>query len=340
MNTKANGKRMEVGKIPPDLLERIVFNRTGAPRSEIRVRPGIGEDAAVIDLGNELLIATSDPITGARERAGWLAVKVALNDIGASGGEPLCILVTLLLAEGSTQEDLKAIMDDIHEACLEENVAVAGGHSEVTPGIPETLIVVTALGKASGRRFLTSRGAAPGEDIVVTKWAGMEGTSILVRDFLSVFSKVLEEQEVKEALDLLKMVSVTRDGRVAASVGASAAHDATEGGVLGAIYEICCASSVGASVWADEIPVLPVTLKVSEFAGIDPLKLVSSGCLVVTGADGNRISEGFAQMGINAKVVGKITSGKTELIRKGKRLPLEAPASDELWRARRYLLTL
>lgn len=331
---------LSTGKIPPHLLKNIVFARTGATRKEVLLLPAIGEDTTAVDLGEEILIATTDPITGAQEKMGWLAIKVALNDIGATGCEPICVLVTILVPENTSIKELAGILDDINEACLEENVAVAGGHTEVTPGISQPLICVTALGKTRGKKVLRSCGAKIGDDIVVTKWAGMEGTSILVRDFRRIFAKVLDVASLREAEDLLNMISVTRDGKIAADRGASACHDATEGGVLGAIFEICEASKCGAIVYADEIPVLPITEKVAKYAHIDPLKLVSSGCLVVTTPYGEKLCEVYEKAGINAKVVGKITSDKREIIRYGKTLPLEAPVSDELWQARRYLRQL
>lgn len=331
---------LSAGKIPPALLEKVIFRRTGAKRPEVLVMPAVGEDTTAIDVGGELLVATTDPITGAEEKAGWLAVKVAVNDIAASGAEPLCILMTLLLPESTSVRDLECIMDDVHQACIEENVTVAGGHSEVTPGLSHPIISVTALGRSRGRRILRSSGACVGDDIVVTKWAGMEGTSILVRDFRPVFSRVLDSEEMREAEELLNLISVSRDGRIAAENGATSCHDATEGGVLGAIYEVLEASGTGAVVYADEIPVLPVTVKVSEYTHIDPLKLISSGCLVITTPSGQNLCDIYRKAGINARVVGKITSDKREIICRGQNLPLEAPGTDELWQARRYLENL
>lgn len=328
------------GKVPPMVLEEVVFKRGGVPRSEVAFAPAIGEDTAVIDAGGEFLIASTDPITGAAAKAGWLAVKVALNDIGAAGGEPVCVLVTLLLPEGTGEDALKNMMDDIHAACSEENVAVAGGHTEVTPGLERPILSVTALGKSRGRRVLRSSGCRPGDDIVVTKWAGIEGTSILARDFRRQVSVFLSEEEILEAERLIEKISVVRDGAVAAENGASGCHDATEGGVLGAIYEMCEASGTGARVDADRIPVLPVTLKIADRVGIDPLKLVSSGCLVVSHPDGHRLCEVYRRCGINAEVVGKMTSGGREITRGGRTCLLEAPKTDELWRARGVLLGL
>jgi hydrogenase maturation factor len=328
---------LPVGKVPPAILEEVVFKRGGAPRGEVILAPAIGEDTAVVDIGQEYLIASTDPITGATGKAGWLAVKVALNDIGASGGEPVCVLVTLLLPEGASKESLREIMDDIHAACSEENVAVAGGHTEVTPGLDRPIMSVTALGRTRGRRVLRSSGCQAGDDIVVTKWAGMEGTAILARDFRSQVSDFLTEEEICEAEALLSKISVVKEGAVAAENGAHGSHDATEGGVLGAIYELCEASGLGARVDADRIPVLPVTSKIAARTGIDPLKLVSSGCLVVSHPDGAKLCEVYRRSGINAEVVGKMTSGGREAYRGGRTFTLEAPKTDELWKAREVL---
>jgi hydrogenase maturation factor len=329
---------LPAGKVPPEILKDLVFKRTGAERKEVLLSPGIGEDTSVLDLGGELLVTTSDPITGAGEKAGWLAVKVALNDVGASGAEPVAILVTLLLPEGTTVGNLREIMDDVNMACLQENIAVAGGHSEVTPGLGRPIISITAFGKSRPGKVLSAGGAREGDDILVTKWAGMEGTSVLVRDFREKFGATLTPSELKQAEDLLWQVSVTRDGKIAAENGASGCHDATEGGVLGAIFEVCEASGLGVDLDADRIPILPVTAKVAEFTGIDPLKLVSSGCLVVSAKNGPALREVYRKSGLQAEVVGKMTSGGRTLRRRGQCLPLESPRSDELWRAREYLM--
>ncbi len=328
---------LEVGKIPPDMLTDIVFKRTGKPRKEILVRPGIGQDAAVLDLGRELLVASTDPITGAQDMVGWLAVKVALNDIGACGGEPVCLLLTLLLPPGAKVSDLTKIMDDVDAACCEENVQVAGGHTEVTPGISKPIVSVTALGRSRGGRVLRPEDAEAGQDLVLTKWAGMEGTSVLVRDFPGVFDGVLDPEEIQAARDLMFDISVTKDGFIAWQQGASCGHDVTEGGVLGAVYELCKAASLGAKVYADKIPMLGVTRKVASFGGIDPLGLVSSGCLLVATSDGQGLCRAYEASGINAAVVGKLKVGDSYLLRDGRRLPLQAPGADELWRARENL---
>lgn len=335
---------MSTGKIEAALLSDVVFNRTGASRMEVIVPPSIGEDSTVLDMGSELVVASIDPITAASRKQGWLAVKVALNDVAAKGAEPVAVLITILLPEGARLEDLEELVDEIHEACLEENVTVAGGHTEVTPGLKHPILAVAAVGKTKGRTVLRTSGATPGDDIVVTKWAGLEGTAVLLMDFPDKLAGLLQGQGndenslIAEGEKLFAMVSVTRDGMIAAEGGATACHDVTEGGVLGAIYEMCEASGSGAIVDAKAIPVLPITTQIASVAGIDPLKLTSSGCLVATHPDGNSLVKAYRQNGINAAVVGKIIAGKRRVVlRESGEEALNPPGTDHLWLARAFL---
>lgn len=337
-------RRLSTGKIETALLRDIVFHRTGAPRAEMIVPPSIGEDSTVLDLGPELVVASIDPITGASRKQGWLGVKVALNDVAAKGAEPVAVLVTILLPEGARLEDLEELLDEIHQACLEENVTVAGGHTEVTPGLDHPILAVAAIGKTKGRGVLRSSGARPGDDIVVTKWAGLEGTAVLLMDFPDKLARLLpgrtndEKALVVEGERLFSMVSVTRDGMVAAWNGATASHDVTEGGVLGAIYELCEASGTGAIVDARAVPVLPITTQIASVAGIDPLKLTSSGCLIATHPDGDSLVTTYRQNGINAAVVGKIIAGTRRVVlRESGEEALNPPGTDHLWLARAFL---
>ena len=167
----------------------------------------------------------------------------------------------------------------------------------------------------------------------MTKWAGMEGTAILARTFEASFKRI--DLELLDQARAMAWVSVTKDGRIALLNGATGC-DATEGGVLGAIYEVCEASGTGARVDVQAIPVLRCTQEISRIAGIDPLRLVASGCLVITAPDGPSLCEAYRQNGINAQVVGKITSGDRCLVVSGELFPLESPKSDELWRARQF----
>src|SRR5215210_110441 len=174
---------MRTGKLSPDVLRRLVLGRLGARRPEVLVHAALGEDAAAVSVGDEALVLTSDPITGAGRQAGWYAVQVACNDVAAMGATPIGVLATLLFPESAEEADVEAVMLDVDRAARELGIEVLGGHTEVAPGLQAPLIAMTAVGRAPRDRLLASANARPGHDLVLTKAVGLEGTAILATDF-------------------------------------------------------------------------------------------------------------------------------------------------------------
>jgi hydrogenase expression/formation protein HypE len=172
-----------VGKLHSKLLERYVFTRVGV-RDPAVVGPGIGEDAAIVDLGDgRVLVAHVDPITGAVENLGWLAVHIACNDIAVRGAKPRWLLSVLYLPEKADEELIDKITAQIDEAAKEVEVMVVGGHTEFTLGLDRPLISMTAIGIADRGRIVTTSGARAGDVVIMTKTVAVEGTAILATDF-------------------------------------------------------------------------------------------------------------------------------------------------------------
>ncbi|MEM1897293.1 MAG: AIR synthase related protein, partial [Ignisphaera sp.] len=122
------------GKLPPELLTRYILSRTGIRDSSVIIGPSIGEDAAIIDIGNgKILVMHVDPITGAVENIGWLAVHIACNDIAVRGVKPRWLLPVLFLPRDIDESVIDSITKSIDEAAKELEVSIVGGHSEYTP---------------------------------------------------------------------------------------------------------------------------------------------------------------------------------------------------------------
>ncbi|HEY3111377.1 MAG TPA: AIR synthase family protein [Chloroflexota bacterium] len=319
------------GKVPPELLRRHALGR-GATRAEVLVGPAIGEDAAVVDLGGSLAVLSSDPITGASKRAGWLGVHVACNDIAAMGAAPLGVLVTLLLPPRDAVLHLETIMADVDRACADLGVAVLGGHSEVTAALSEPILTLTALGRAEAGRYVGSAGASPGDELIVTKAAAIEGTAILATDFADELTRELGAELVEEAQRFWSEISVVREGLAAAAAGATAMHDVTEGGVLGALHELADAGGTGLRVRIEQIPRRAATDAICGYFSVDPLALVSSGSLLIAAPKERRVAERLRAEGIEATSIGEVAPGERRLLLRGKNMPLFAPPRDELWR--------
>lgn len=323
---------METGKLSPTDLERIVFPYLGVRRPDVLLRAAVGEDSAIIDFGDWVCVLSTDPITGAAKNAGWLSVHVSCNDVAANGAEPVGVLVTLLLSEKAEEGELRSLMEEVHLAASELKIEVLGGHTEVTPGLVSTIISTTAIGKAPRSRYVTSSGARPGDALLLTKSAGLEGTAILATDFESVLRDQVSAESLARAQAFRQEISVVPEGIAAAEGGATAMHDATEGGVLGAIHEMITAAGVGVEVWADAIPVREETRIICGLFQADPLKLISSGALLISCPDGEQMVSRLSRLGVPAGVIGRVTEGGRWVVSGGRRHQLQPSYRDELWR--------
>lgn len=324
---------VKAGKLSPQKLRGLIFDRLHQRRHDVLLRPGIGEDSAIIDFGEDVCVISTDPITGATCRLGWLAVHVSCNDIATNGAEPVGVQVALLLPEGTNDDFIGEIMADLDAACAELGIEVLGGHTEVTSVVREPLVVATAVGRAARDRYVTSSGSRPGDVIYVTKGVGFEGTGILAADHHEALAAKVEPWALDQARCFLDQISVVAEALAAARSGATAMHDITEGGFYGALWEILSASCLGCQVEVADVPVLPETKAICDALRLDPLGLISSGSLLITAPSTAPIVEAVAKVGVKAYPVGLVTNGLRELIfPDGKRQELPEPMEDELWR--------
>ena len=324
---------MKIGKVPPEILKTHVYPFCGIKRNEVLIHSGFGEDCSIIDFGDRVAVMSSDPITGADKNSGYLSVFIACNDIAACGAQPIGILVTLLLPSGSDEKTIKDIMTAIHKAAEKINIEVLGGHTEVTPAVRKSVISVTAVGMAEKQSYVTSSGASPGDDVIMTKFLGLEGTFILATDFEDYLKDKLPQTTIQRAKMLSDQINAINDGLTAATAGASAMHDITEGGILGACFEIAEASGIGIEIYKEKLPVLPETEAICRAFQIDPLGLISSGSILITAPDGKKIVNTLNKQGINATIIGKMTKNGKFIVAEGRKTPLIPPARDELYKA-------
>lgn len=317
---------MKIGKLDNDLLKRIIINKIKYRRPEVKCSAAVGEDCAVIDFGGYNCVLSTDPITGAVNDIGRLAVHVSCNDIASNGVEPMGLLMTVLLPVNITEAEISGIMSDAAEAAAQLKVEILGGHTEITPAVTVPVICSTAVGRQTASAAV-DRKAMPGDHIFMTKAAGIEGTGIIASDHSRLLREFLTEEEIAEALSYLDEISVVKEGVAAGKAGAGPMHDVTEGGILGAVWEICHLSGTGAQLDMDKIPVRPVTERICQRLGLDPYRLISSGCmLIVVGNDRkNRLERELRAAGVDYSVIGRITE-------KDKGMEILPPSADELFK--------
>ena len=340
---------MDVGKLPSQLLAQLLA-RIGPYRSgRVVVGPGVGQDAAVIDMGDRpdgrpsgrLLVAKSDPITFASDLIGWYAVHINANDVACMGARPAWFLATILLPEGAAPSLAEAIFQQVLDACQGMGIELVGGHFEITYGLERPIVVGAMLGEVERERLVRGSGAEPGDCLVLTKGIAIEGTAVLAREAgdalaqLGVPAALLEEAR---GYIFQPGLSVVREARLAVdSAPVHAMHDPTEGGLATALHELATAGGVGLDVDEGAIPVLPCTDAICQTAALAPLGLLASGALLIAlpSAHCDALLARLAQENIAAACIGSVKHHSEGIIMKGRsgnREPLPQFARDELAR--------
>ncbi|AWI07012.1 AIR synthase family protein [Clostridium drakei] len=322
---------MKVGKLNWDDLKSIIDSSKGAIRNDVKIKSGIGEDCSVIDFGEYECVVSTDPITGAEKNPGKLAVNINCNDIASSGVEPLGILVTILAPENSSLEDIKSVMKEIGEETKKLNVEILGGHTEVTRAVNKMVISCTVIGKGLKDKSIATSGAKEDDDIIVTKSLCLEGTGIVVSDYTDKIKGVLTCEEIAEAKAYLNSLSVVKEGVIAGKFGVNSMHDITEGGVLGALWEVAKASNLGFRVYKEKMPISNITQKICNKYSIDPLRLISSGSMLITTKNGDKLIDILKEQGIEASIIGKIVKQNGILIEGHIEKEVLPPERDELF---------
>ncbi|MCS7385330.1 MAG: AIR synthase family protein [archaeon GB-1867-005] len=328
---------LPLGKLSPDVLESLVFNRIGVDDPRVLVKPKIGEDAAIIDFGDRVLVLHSDPITGAIENIGWLAVNVSSNDVATRGAKPKWISMVILLPENADSQLLDEITKQIDDAAKKLGIMIVCGHTEVTPGLNRPILISTAIGEASKDKYVTTSGARVGDKIILTKGAAIEGTAIFAYEFEDFLKAKLGADLVERAKKYIELISVLKEAMIAVEVGGvTAMHDPTEGGVLGGLQELAKASNVGFRILEEKVIINAETEGICKVLGADPLQTISSGSMIITSkpSKADEIVEALRNSGIKASIIGEVVEEKEgmKLIRRdGSVLTVREPVQDHLW---------
>lgn len=325
---------MKIGKVPIEVLKEVIFSNIKHRRPEILVRSSIGEDCAVIDFGEYVCVMSTDPITGAIKDIGSLAVHISCNDIASSGVEPLGVMLTALVPPDTTKEDLDYVMADANRAAASINVEIIGGHTEITKSVNRMIISATAMGKQLKDKLILTKGAKIGDAVFMTKHAGLEGASIIAGDLEEQLRAEVDYNIIKTAQAFVKDISVVKEGVLAGNVGVNSMHDVTEGGILGALWELAEASEVGIEIYGENINIRQETIEICRIFSIDPMKLISSGVMVMTVSQDKKdlLVDAFDKEGIELTEVGKITDKGRIVIKGGERQELLPPDVDELYK--------
>ena len=290
--------------------------------------PLVGEDAAVIDFPpGKLLVVSSDPVVGAQDGAGALLVHINVNDIASKGADPAYLLVTMIFPRNTPEEQAEILMREIGNTCSSMGIAVVGGHTEFSDRYDTPVLSATLLGTAD--TCLSMSKVSPGDCILMTKHAGLEGMSILAKDRRDLL-RFFTSREIEEIASWSKDLSVLPESKIMRDY-ARFMHDPTEGGVLGGLGEMAMLSPYALEIFPEAVPCHALTKKAAEMLDFDPLHLISSGALlgVISREFCEKVMENLEKQGVSSKIIGKITDEPP------KEMPLFS-SKEELWRLLRF----
>jgi len=331
---------LPVGKLPAATLQAIL-DRHAVKDPRVIVGPRVGEDAAVIDMGDRYLVATTDPITFATDDIGWYALQVNANDIAVRGARPRWFMATVLLPEGRTSEaDVTELFAKLHDACEEMEVALIGGHTEITYGLERPIVAGTMLGEVAKDKLVTTSGAQVGDAVVLTKGIPLEGAAIIAREKeTELRARGISAAVIRKAKGFLRVpgLSVLPEAEIACELATvHAMHDPTEGGVATALHELADAAGVGLRIDRDRIITLPEGRMLCEAFGLDPLGTIASGALLMTlsPAEAGVVIHALARESIDCHFIGQVVpraQGVT-LVDGARQVPLPVFPQDEITR--------
>lgn len=303
------------GKLPPKLLDRLLQNIAQKDK-RVLVGPKVGEDAAVIDMGDRFLVTATDPITFATQRIGWYAVQVNANDIAVKGAIPRWFQAVLLLPESQADEKMvETIFNDINKSCDSLNIELIGGHTEITPGLDRPLVIGQMMGEVTKDHFISMKHIKPGDDVLLAGRIAIEGTAIMATEKREELSKQFSAEMLDRASRFLfdPGISVVRPASIACKTAPiHGMHDPTEGGLMTALWEMVQACNFGLLIDGDCVPILPETRALCRYFGLNPLGLIASGALIiiVDPEHSDSLIKSLFKEKIHCSVIGSVTEKK------------------------------
>ena len=312
---------LPAGKLPNRLLRQLLEGIVTEDAS-ILIGPGIGEDAAAVRWNKEddVLILKSDPVTLASHGAGHYAVAVNANDVATAGAVPRWLLTTLLFPPGTTAAQIRDVFMELQEAALPLNLALCGGHTEITDAVLRPVIVGQVAGSIRRSRLIDKRQMRPGDRILLTKGIAVEGTCILAREYArQLISMGMSADEIDRCQNFLADpgISIIREARIAQEVGGvTALHDVTEGGIVTALEEMSAAGGHRVRVFSNRIPILAETRRICELLHADPLGVIGSGSLLIAcRSDISQLLETrLVEQGIPTTLIGEVLESGSGII--------------------------
>ena len=337
----------EIGKIPPEIFNELIYPRLGAKSQAVLVGPQHGVDVGIIEIGDKAVALTTDPVfivpEYGWERAAWFALHILVSDAVTSGLKPKFLSIDLNLPLEMTKEQLEIVWDTIHRECERLGITIVCGHTARYENCYYPMVGgATVISVGEKNEYVTPKMARKGDKIIITKGPAIEATGI----FAAMFPKLIEKKFGPEfklrAEKIFYKMSVVEDALTAVSVGVrdegvTAMHDATECGIWGGLFELARATNLGVRIEKENIVFEQCAIELCNFFEIDPYASISEGTLIIACREhkAQEIITALSRKGISSSIAGELTNPEQGMIvvEGGKERKLEHPIVDPFWSA-------
>lgn len=342
---------MNSGKVPVNVLKRSVLRQLKNKRSEIANSAGLGADCAIFEPFSEGQLVTcvqegvvelcceNDLAEAEREDPSVMPMRrffqKCANNLATAGAEPVAAELVIFLPESVEEPELKALMSEAEGIAAELNIQIIGGQTRVSSAVRQPLATVTGYGiRKTGEVQMDVRKKLAGQDIIITKWIGLEGTADLAarnqEELLTRYPAYL----VEEAAAFDRYYSILPEAATAVKSGGCTMHDISEGGVFAALWEMAEGAGVGLTIDMKKLPLRQETVEVCEFCNVNPYELRSGGSLIIASPEGTAVVEALAAEGIPAVIVGRFTDSNERLILNEDEVRyMDRPQRDEIYKS-------
>lgn len=323
---------MKPGKLSEVTFKRSVLKSIKCKKSETMLSPNVGEDCAVyeVEADNYVVSSNATGVYYMKNMAAYITYQ-ALNNIATSAATPIAIEIILNMPHTAREIRIKEIMEEINSVCEIEDIQIIGGDTQVSQAVVIPIITINAIGKVSKKSSIYKKDIQVGDDIIMTKWAGLIGTSLLASYGQEELNKRFPARFVTSASKLDRYVSILTEARIASEYSISSMHDVSRRGIYEALWELVREKKCGFNIDLRTIPIKQETVEICEYYNLNPYILFGTGSLLITAKDGEEIIARLQEEGINAIIIGKIIEGNDKIIMHEEKIGyLEGSRLDEI----------
>jgi thiamine-monophosphate kinase len=252
---------------------------------------GISDDAAVIDVGSQYLLVSTDTLVEnihfdlaytPLKHLGYKSVAVNVSDIAAMNGKASQITVSIALSNRFSVEAVEELYEGINLACEAYGVDLVGG--DTTASTSGLIITITALGFVE-RDKVVYRNTAKANDLICVSGelgASFMGLKVLEREksiylespeiqpeltnYEHIVGKLLKPEARVDIVETLEKIKVVPTSMIDISDG-----------LASEIKHICSQSDKGAKIFAEKVPIHDLTYSTAEAFNINPLTCALNG---------------------------------------------------------------